>query len=106
MFLSIPAAIFSSGIVLTIAALICTFCFSCFPVNAQSKYNFNYLQNKIQSRIDSGYYKGASVIIVKNNTTIYKITLAQIRRETEVFCCICRQMVSSCNIAAVVDEEN
>lgn len=87
--------------------LLC-FIFSWPQLNAQSfstlYNNFNTLQNKIQSWVDTGYYKGASIIIVKDNKTVYKKYFGSYDSNTVTFIASAGKWLAAATIAAVVDE--
>jgi serine-type D-Ala-D-Ala carboxypeptidase/endopeptidase len=85
--------------------LLLSFAF-CYSQKTDKKllYNFAPLQNKIQSWVDSGYYKGASIIIVKYNKTIYEKYFGDYDQETVVFIASAGKWLAAATIAAVVDE--
>ncbi|MFT3845692.1 MAG: class A beta-lactamase-related serine hydrolase [Lacibacter sp.] len=70
----------------------------------QPTYNFLSLQTKIQSWIDSSYYSGASVIIVKDNKTIYKKYFGNYKSQTVVFIASAGKWLAAAAIAKLVDE--
>jgi CubicO group peptidase (beta-lactamase class C family) len=85
--------------------------FSTFNISAQlsskrtkSLYDFSYLQQKIQSWVDSGYYNGASIIIAKDNKVIYKNYFGNYKPETVVFIASAGKWLAAATIAAVVDK--
>ncbi len=61
------------------------------------------MQNKIQSWVDSGYYNGASIIIVKDDQTIYKNYFGPYKPGTVVFIASAGKWLAAATIAAVVD---
>ena len=67
-------------------------------------YNFSPLQNKIQSWVDSGYYTGSSIIVVKNNRVIYKRYFGNYDSGTVTFIASAGKWLAAATIAAVVDE--
>jgi CubicO group peptidase (beta-lactamase class C family) len=67
-------------------------------------YNFSPVQNKIQGWVDSGYYKGASIIIVKDNQTIYQNYFGNYKPETVSYIASSGKWLAAATIAAVVDE--
>lgn len=71
---------------------------------AKPIYDFSSVQNKIQGWIDSGYYKGASVIIVKDNQTIYQNYFGNYKPETIAYIASAGKWLAAATIAAVVDE--
>ncbi|MBX2922508.1 MAG: beta-lactamase family protein [Chitinophagaceae bacterium] len=86
--------------------LVWSFCASTFVLNAQAAlhYNFQPIQNKIQSWVDSGYYNGASIIIAKNDQTIYEKYFGNYDTGTVVFIASAGKWLAAATIAAVVDE--
>jgi CubicO group peptidase (beta-lactamase class C family) len=72
--------------------------------NASSNYDFSSLENKIQAWIDSGYYKGASIIIVKDNQPIYEKCFGSYGTNTVEFIASAGKWLAAATIAAVVDE--
>ncbi len=71
---------------------------------ASARYNFQPLQNKIQSWIDSGYYTGASIYIAKDNKEVYKQYFGDYEPGTVVFIASAGKWLAAATIAAVVDE--
>ena len=70
----------------------------------RSLYNFQPLQNKIQSWVDSGYYTGASIYTAKDNKAIYKEYFGDYTPETVVFIASAGKWLAAATIAALVDE--
>jgi len=71
---------------------------------AKSEYNFSSITNKIQSWIDSGYYPGASLIIVKDNKIIYEKYFGSYDTNTVAYIASAGKWLAAATIAAVVDE--
>jgi CubicO group peptidase (beta-lactamase class C family) len=69
-----------------------------------NKYAFNSLQQKIQSWVDSGYYEGTAIIIVKDNQIIYKKYFGTYNPETVAHIASAGKWLAAATIAAVVDE--
>jgi len=67
-------------------------------------YDFISIKQKIQGWIDSGYYNGASIIIVKDNKIIYKNYFGSYKPETVVFIASAGKWLAAATIAAIVDE--
>jgi len=67
-------------------------------------YNFSPLQNKIQSWVDSGYYTGSSIIIVKNSSVIYKRYFGNYDSGVVTFIASAGKWLAAATIAAVVDQ--
>ncbi|SEO06897.1 CubicO group peptidase, beta-lactamase class C family [Mucilaginibacter gossypiicola] len=86
------------------------FCSLCrFSLLAQVKiekngYDFSYLDRKIAGWVDSGYYKGASVIVVKDDRVIHKHYFGNYGPETVAYIASAGKWLSAATIAAVVDE--
>ena len=70
----------------------------------QSRYDFSFVDAKIKSWIDSGYYKGAGFMLVKDNQVIHKKYFGNYRPETVVFIASAGKWLAAATIAAVVDE--
>jgi CubicO group peptidase (beta-lactamase class C family) len=71
---------------------------------SSNKFEFEAIQSEIQSWLDTGYYSGASVIIVKNNNVVYKEYFGTYEAETVVFIASAGKWLAAATIAAVVDE--
>lgn len=71
---------------------------------AKSGFDFRPLQNKIQVWVDSGYYSGASILIVKDNHYIYENYFGNYDTNTVVFIASAGKWLAAATIAAVVDE--
>ncbi|MEO7769211.1 MAG: serine hydrolase domain-containing protein [Ferruginibacter sp.] len=71
----------------------------------KSTCDFSVLQNKIQSWIDSGYYNGASIIIVKGNRVIYKNYFGNYKPSTVTLIASAGKWLAAATIAAIVDEK-
>ena len=74
------------------------------PKAIQSSYDFSHLDAKINSWIDSGYYKGAGFMLVKDNQVIHKKYYGSYQPETVVFIASAGKWLAAATIAAVVDE--
>lgn len=72
--------------------------------NKQQAYDFSPLQTKIQSWIDSGYYEGSSIIIVKDNQTLLKEYFGNYTQERVVFIASAGKWLAAATIAVLVDE--
>jgi CubicO group peptidase (beta-lactamase class C family) len=68
------------------------------------KPDFTPVQQQIQSWVDSGYYTGASVIIVKNNQVIYEHYFGNYNTGTVAYIASAGKWLAAATIAAVVDE--
>lgn len=67
-------------------------------------YNFSFLSKKIQGWCDSGYYNGASIIVVKENKTIYRKCFGNYQPQTVVFIASAGKWLAAATIAKLVDE--
>jgi serine-type D-Ala-D-Ala carboxypeptidase len=74
------------------------------PKTIQSRYDFSHLDSKIMSWIDSGYYPGAGIMLVKNNQLIHKKYYGNYKPETVVFIASAGKWLAAATITAVVDE--
>jgi len=72
------------------------------PITPQ--YDFSSVHNRIRGWIDSGYYAGASIIIVKDHKTIYKNYFGNYKPETVAYIASAGKWLAAATIAAVVDE--
>ena len=68
------------------------------------KYDFAYLDRKIQGWVDSGYYKGSSIIVVKDNQVIHKKCYGNYSAGTVAYIASAGKWLAAATIAAVVDE--
>jgi CubicO group peptidase (beta-lactamase class C family)/pimeloyl-ACP methyl ester carboxylesterase len=69
-------------------------------------YDFSYLDRKISGWVDSGFYKGASVVIVRDNQVIHQQYFGNYRPETVAYIASAGKWLAAATIAAVVDEGN
>lgn len=91
---------------ITVASIVLLSCI-CIDTNAQSKssmYDFAAVKNKIQSWIDSGYYKGSAIMVVKDNQPVYKNYFGTYDSSTVVFIASAGKWLAAATIAAIVDE--
>lgn len=75
----------------------------CFQSQAQN-YNFENINRKVQTWIDSGYYKGASMLVAKDGQTIYKKYWGNYDEQTVAYIASAGKWLAAATIAAVVDE--
>lgn len=68
------------------------------------KYDFSEVDKKIQGWIDSGYYSGAGIIIVKDNKLILDTCYGNYTNDTVVYIASAGKWLAAATIAAVVDE--
>ncbi len=90
-------------------SILLMFIISTLPGNAQSEavqshYDFSLVDAKINNWIDSGYYKGAGFMLVKDNQVIHKKYYGNYRPETVVFIASAGKWLAAATIAAIVDE--
>ena len=67
-------------------------------------YDFSYLDRKIGGWVDSGYYKGASVIIVKDDKVIHQKYFGNYNPETVAYIASAGKWLAAATIATVVDD--
>lgn len=67
-------------------------------------YDFSYLDRKIGGWVDSGYYKGASIIIVKDDEVIHQKYFGNYTPKTVVYIASAGKWLAAAAIAAVVDD--
>jgi len=70
----------------------------------KQRYDFSTLDNKVTAWVDSGYYKGTSIIIVKNNSVIHQKYFGTYTPETVAYIASAGKWLAAATIAAVVDE--
>lgn len=73
---------------------------------SQKKYDFSAVENKIQTWIDSSYYSGAALMVVKNDSIIYKKCYGNYTQDTQVFIASAGKWLAAATIAAVVEKTN
>lgn len=61
-----------------------------------SRYDFSSLDSVIQGWVDKGYYPGASICVVKNDTVIFQKNYRDYTPDTKSICRFCRKMGSGC----------
>ncbi|WP_315821594.1 serine hydrolase domain-containing protein [Paraflavitalea speifideaquila] len=66
--------------------------------------DFTPLQQKIQRWVDSGYYTGASLLVVKDNKEIYRHYFGNYQPQTVVYIASAGKWLAAAAIAAVVEE--
>ena len=69
-----------------------------------TRYNFVLLEQKIKGWINNGYYSGASVVIAKDNKTIYKRYFGNYKPETVAFIASAGKWLAAATITSLVDE--
>lgn len=68
-----------------------------------SRYNFSSLDSVIQGWVDKGYYPGASICVVKNDTVIFQKNYRDYTPDTKVYVASAGKWVAAAVIGAVVD---
>jgi len=68
------------------------------------KCDFSIVERKIKCWVDSGYYNGASIIIVKDNETIFQKYFGNYKPETIAYIASSGKWLAAATIAALVDE--
>ncbi|HEX8021404.1 alpha/beta fold hydrolase, partial [Mucilaginibacter sp.] len=74
------------------------------PAKKTVVYDFSYLDRKIGGWVDSGYYKGASVLIVKDDEVIHQEYFGNYTPETVAYIASAGKWLAAATIAAVVDD--
>ena len=74
------------------------------PSRAQKTYDFSEVDQKIQSWIDSGYYQGASMIVGRRDTILFKKQYGNHKPQTLVYIASAGKWLAAATIAAVVQE--
>lgn len=69
-----------------------------------SGYDFSDVEHKIQTWVDSSYYSGASIIIVKNDTVVYENIFGNYNKDTQVFIASAGKWLAAATIASVVEK--
>ncbi|QEM08416.1 alpha/beta fold hydrolase [Mucilaginibacter rubeus] len=67
-------------------------------------YDFSYMDRKLAGWVDSGYYKGASVIIVKDDRVIHQKYFGNYTPKTVAYIASAGKWLAAATIASVVDE--
>jgi CubicO group peptidase (beta-lactamase class C family) len=73
---------------------------------SHKKYDFSAIENKIQTWIDSSYYSGAAIMVVKNDSVVFKKCYGNYTRETQAFIASAGKWLAAATIAAVVEKTN
>jgi serine-type D-Ala-D-Ala carboxypeptidase len=68
------------------------------------RYDFSYLEHRITTWVDSGYYTGASVVIVKDNKTIYQKCFGNYTLQSVAYIASAGKWMGAATIASVADE--
>ena len=81
-----------------------TFAASAQQKRAKPVYDFSSLDRKITGWVDSGYYKGASIIIVKDKRVIHKKYFGTYNPQSVAYIASAGKWLAAATVAAVVDE--
>ena len=77
---------------------------SCKVSSGQGKlYDFSSLDSVIQGWVDKGYYSGASICVVKNDTVIFQKNYRDYTPDTKVYVASAGKWVAAAVIGVVVD---
>lgn len=76
----------------------------CAQQSENRDFDFSYLDRKINGWIDSGFYKGASIVIVKDNRLIHKKYFGNYNAATVAYIASAGKWLAAATIAAIVDE--
>lgn len=68
-----------------------------------SRYDFSSLDSVIQGWVDKGYYPGASICVVKNDTVIFQKNYRDYTPDTKVYVASAGKWVAAAVIGVVVD---
>lgn len=71
---------------------------------ADPSYDFSAVENKIAGWIDSGYYPGAAIIVVKDDRVLYEKYVGSYTTSTVAYIASAGKWLAAATIAAVVDE--
>lgn len=78
--------------------------FLCFSVQAQTRYDFSAVSQRIRYWVDLGYYSGAAMAVWKDGKPVYERSFGSYSPETEVYIASAGKWLAAATIAAVVDE--
>ena len=82
----------------------CSFMSSCkTSSNQQSHYEFSPLDSVIQGWVSKGYYPGASICVVKNDSIIFQKNYGNYTADTKVYVASAGKWIASAVVGAVVD---
>lgn len=83
---------------------ICIFTFSCKEATGhRNYYDFSPLDSLIRGWVDKGYYPGASICVVKNDTIIFQENYGDYTPDTKVYVASAGKWVAAAVIGVVVD---
>ncbi|MFD0991110.1 serine hydrolase domain-containing protein [Mariniflexile jejuense] len=69
----------------------------------KNHYDFSVVKNKIQGWVDKGYYSGASILVSKNDTIVYKDYFGDYTKETQTFIASAGKWLAAATVASVVE---
>jgi len=91
-------------ILVTIFVSICLVASSCNISSKQRKhYNFSSLDSVIQGWVNKGYYPGASICVVRNDSVIFQENYGDYTPDTKVYVASAGKWVAAAVVGAVVD---
>ncbi|RXK86833.1 alpha/beta fold hydrolase [Filimonas effusa] len=74
------------------------------PLQYNRKYDFSVLEQRIRGWVDSGYYNGAAIVVVRNNKPVYKSYFGTYTPNTIVHIASAGKWLAAATIATLVDE--
>lgn len=77
--------------------------FLCLSVQAQTRYDFTAVSQRVQHWVDRGYYPGAAMAVWKDGKPVYERSFGTYTPETEVYIASAGKWLAAATIAAVVD---
>ncbi|WP_281225896.1 class A beta-lactamase-related serine hydrolase [Flavobacterium aquiphilum] len=72
----------------------------------ERKYDFSTVEHKIQTWVDSSYYSGASIVIVKNDIVVYEKIFGNYNKDSQIFIASAGKWLAAATIASVVEKTN
>ena len=93
-----------SRLFITLCISICLFAVSCrVSPDQKNRYDFSPLDSIIQGWVGKGYYPGASICVVRNDSVIFRKNYGTYTPETKVYVASAGKWVAASVIGAVVD---
>ena len=103
-FLGLRDLLSKGRFLIAVFAGICIFSGSCHLSSGEaSRYDFSPLDSLIQGWIDKGYYPGASIGVVRNDTVIFQKNYGDYTPDTQVYVASAGKWVAAAVIGVVVD---
>ena len=69
----------------------------------KKQYDFSPVTHKIQDWVNQGYYSGASILVVKNDSLVYEDYFGDYNKQTEVYIASSGKWLAAATLAAVVE---